>query len=152
MPVPQTSFTALRKFFFLAVFGNFHNKFPGFLVFYYCTQRHINITVLSVAACTSSTSAIATVTCFDMTFKTQMVQRPQTFVSTNNDMTTTTAIATVGTSFFDKFFSVQMRRTFTALTRCYVYFYVIYKIPLGHNLSFLSFGLVYKNKILPYYL
>src|SRR5690606_23686616 len=106
MPVTQTTFTTFCQDFFFAVFGNFKKQFACFFVFYNRSKRYINVTIFTIATGTARTTTVTTVTCFYMSLKTQMMQGPQTFVTTNNYVTATTAITTIGTTFFNEFFTV----------------------------------------------
>ena len=58
----------------------------------------------------------------------QVKQRPDVSVTTNNDVSTTSAVSTIGTSAWDELFSVHVSRTSTAGSRATTDFYVIDKV------------------------
>jgi hypothetical protein len=53
---------------------------------------------------------------------------PDVSISTNDDVSTTSAVSTIGTSAWDEFFSVHVSRTSTACSRATTDFYVIDKV------------------------
>src|SRR5690606_39321547 len=97
---------------------------------------HIDVAIFTISTRTARATTISSMTCFDMTFETQVMQSPKTFVSTNYDMTTTTTITSVWSTFFYELFTVQVRRSLSSFSRSDIYFYVINKISFCHILYF----------------
>ena len=64
----------------------------------------------------------------DMLRVTQVEQGPQLCIATQDDITAATAVAAVGTAFWDVFLPTEVQRTCTAFARAAEYLYVIYKV------------------------
>ena len=82
-------------------------------------------------------SAVAAMLRKDMTLVFQVEQRPVVVVATQDDATTLTAVATVGTAVRIVFHMLQVHAALTALTRAAHDFYVVYEIAF-HTLFFLG--------------
>jgi hypothetical protein len=63
----------------------------------------------------------------------QVQQCPNVFATSNNNVTATTAITTIGTTLGYKLLSPKMSTAGSALTGTAAYFYVIDEIGFSHN-------------------
>jgi NAD/NADP transhydrogenase beta subunit len=116
VPVAQATAAALQEHHFLAVLGDITQVFTGLGIVSHCAAGHLDNLVLAILAEAFGLGAIATVGGEHMTVVLQMKQRPIVAVATQDDMTSSTAIATVGAAVGHILLSSHVRGTASALS------------------------------------
>ena len=92
------------------------------------SQRHVDIDIVASGTCQLVFTSRHAVTGIDVLGVTKVQQGPQLGIAAQNDVSATTAIATIGTAFWDVFLPAEMQRARAAFARAAEYLYVIYKV------------------------
>ena len=108
IPVAKTSASASEQLYFLSVVGHLAEEFAVLSVVNRRSARHFYNLVLSVLSKAAAFSARLSVGGENVPLIFQVEQRPQVAVATQNDMSATSAVSTVGAAFRHVFGAMEM--------------------------------------------
>ena len=132
MPVTLTTATAFEQDHFLSVFCYVTKILPCLGIINYRSAGYFYYFIRTVFSETTSFAPRFTMTGHCMTVILQVQQCPVITVTAQDDMTSSSTIAPIGTSVRTIFLAPHVRRASSALTRATVYLYVINKIRFSH--------------------
>ena len=105
-----------------------------FGIVYHGTTRNLDDFILTILAATLVLGAVPTMTSEGMAVVAQVEEGPIVAVATQDDVSATAAITTVGASVRVVLHAAHVRATATSLARTAIYFYVIDEIRFCHGL------------------
>ena len=126
--VAESAAASLEEHHFLSVVHDVADELSCLGVVYHSTARHVYIHVLAVGAMAFVSTAVAAVFRLDVALVFQMEQGPVVMVSTQDDASSLTAVAAVGTAVGLILHVAEVHRSLAALTGAAVYLHVVYEI------------------------
>ncbi len=135
MPVSKTSASTFQKDFLLAIFSDVHQVFTCLCVINNSSTRHLDDLVITVGTKTSTMASAHTVTSEDMTIVFEVKQSPIILARTDDDVSATSAVATIRSTLRSELFTMKVSRTAAASTASDMNLYVIYEIAICHSVS-----------------
>jgi hypothetical protein len=134
MPVTLTTATAFEQNHFLSVFCYVTKIFACLGIINDRSTGHFYYFIRTVFSETTVLASRFAMTCHCVTVELQVKQCPVITITAQDDMTSSSTIAPIGTSVRTIFLAPHVRRASSALTRATVYLYVINKIRFSHIL------------------
>ena len=128
VPVAQTSTTTFQEHNHLSILTYVTDVFACLCIIDNGSTRDIDISVLSICACASAFASIATMSGKDMTFVTQVKQRPIVVIPTQIDMSATSPVSTIWATIRNVLSPMHVHRTSSTLARAATYLYIIYEV------------------------
>src|SRR5690349_3918836 len=113
---------------FLAFVVYFAKNFSCFCIFCNGTEGYINDFVFSISAGHVGFAAAFAVCCSNVLAIFQMKQRPHLAIASQNNVTSTAAIASIRSTLLNKLFAMKMKTTRTSMTRARIELYIINEI------------------------
>ena len=126
--IAKTTASALEQSHQLAVLHYIAEKLTGLGIIGHCTARHINDLALAIGTCTLVDATVLTIAGKDVTLVLKVKQSPVVPVSTQDYITTFSAISAVRTTVWYIFCTMQVRHTTATTTRTAHNLYIIYEI------------------------
>lgn len=134
MPVAQTTATAFQQYDFLTIFRDVAEIFASVCVVNNSAARNVDVFVNAVLAGRFVLCAVATVASEDVTLVLQVDECPELLVATQDDMTATATIATVGTTLRNIFGTMEVRTSCAAFATATRNLYIVNEIGFSHRL------------------
>lgn len=116
MPVALTTATALGQYALLPILSNLKELFARVGIASHSAEGHLDNLVFAIA--TERTLATARLAIFgkDVTGKFEVDEGPELTIAAHNDVTTTSAIATIGSAFLDILHVPKVSRASATMT------------------------------------
>ena len=135
IPVAQSSPSTFQKNLFLSVLRDVANVFSSFCIVNHSTAGYVNIPILTVSPGAAALTTCLTICSKHMTLIAQVKQCPIIAITTQNDMTAPSAVATVRSTVRYILGTAHVHRTSAALSRAAENLDVIYKIAFQYSYS-----------------
>ena len=131
--ISQSTTSALEQAHHLSVLGNITQELSCLGIIDRSSARHLNYSVLTLLAGALIFGTWGTVGSKDVTRKLKVYKSPQIAVATQENVTSSSAITPIGTTFWNIFCPVQMFRTGTSVPTAAQYLYIVNEVALSHN-------------------
>jgi hypothetical protein len=142
VPVALSATSTLQEDYLLAVFRDIAKVLSCLSVIDHSAARHLNNLVLAILSEAFVLAARLTVTGKGVAVVAQMEQSPVVTITAQDDMATSSTIATIGTTVRTIFLTPHVSRSATTLSGAAVYLYIINKVRFSHIILFSLYSFI----------